>query len=95
MLVSCCHAHRCVVCDAIANFRGQAFHGGGYNYRLCPSNNPAGLTEQCFQSHHLKFAGESMLRWGGVDGKRKLYNATIVSDGTIPQGSTWVFLAWA
>ena len=65
----------------------------GYNYRLCPANNPAGLTEECFQSHHLNFVGESMLRWGGVAGKRKLFNATIVSDGTVPQGSTWVRLS--
>ena len=34
-----------------------------------------------------------MLRWGGVAGKRKLFNATIVSDGTVPQGSTWVRLS--
>merc|ERR1712124_129371 len=67
----------------------KAFHGGGYAYRLCPANNPGGLTEECFQQNHLKFVGESMLRWGGIEGKRKMFNATIISDGTLPQGSTW------
>ena len=28
-------------------------HGGGYSYRLCPSNEP--LTEECFQRHPLEF----------------------------------------
>ena len=30
-------------------------HGGGYRYRLCPSNES--LTESCFQQHELDFVG--------------------------------------
>jgi hypothetical protein len=29
-------------------------HGGGYSYRLCPSDSKT--TEACFQKHHLNFA---------------------------------------
>lgn len=65
----------------------KAFHGGGYAYRLCPSNSP--LTEKCFQAHHLDFVGQSAFRWGGVGGRQIAVNATDVSTGTTPAGSMW------
>ena len=33
-----------------------ANHGGGYAYRLCPLSDNE-LSEECFQSNHLSFAG--------------------------------------
>lgn len=64
-----------------------AFHGGGYQYRLCPADQE--LTEECFQKTPLQFVGQSSLRWGGVGGEQIWFNATDVSEGTIPTGSTW------
>lgn len=65
----------------------KAFHGGGYQYRLCPLDHE--LNEACFQSTPLKYVGQSSLRWGGVGGERLYFNATDVSVGTVPIGSTW------
>ena len=63
-------------------------HGGGYSYRLCPAGSH--LDEQCFQATPLPFAdGTSTLRWGGVGGRTHRFNATDVSVGTVPAGSTW------
>ena len=43
----------------------KAWHGGGYQYRLCPAGR--GLDEDCFQAHPVPFADHtSELRWGGV-----------------------------
>lgn len=66
----------------------KAWHGGGYQYRLCPSD--AALDEKCFQATPVPFAdGTSTLRWGGVGGRAHRFNATDVSVGTLPAGSTW------
>jgi len=65
----------------------KAFHGGGYQYRLCPASAP--LTEKCFQQTPLDFVGQSSLRWGGSGGKRIFFEATDVSEGTWPEKSTW------
>lgn len=63
-----------------------ANHGGGYQYRLCPKSEP--LTEECFQRMPLPFAGNTQtLRLG--DKKELQINATFVSVGTLPEGSTW------
>jgi hypothetical protein len=63
-----------------------ANHGGGYQYRLCPKSEP--LTEECFQRTPLPFAGNTQkLRFAN---KTELQiNATLVSVGTLPEGSTW------
>ena len=43
----------------------KAWHGGGYQYRLCPVGQT--LSEACFQALPLPFADNtSMLRWGGA-----------------------------
>jgi hypothetical protein len=64
-----------------------ANHGGGYQYRLCPSSSP--LTEECFFKRPLQFVGSQKLRWGGVHGEELEVNGTYVSEGTLPEGSTW------
>merc|ERR1712076_50189 len=43
-----------------------ANHGGGYQYRLCPADQP--LTEECFQKMPLPFVGMQSFRWNAVNG---------------------------
>ena len=63
-------------------------HGGGYQYRLCPAGSK--LTEDCFHKMPLPFEGLSSLRWGGkTAGKQLWFKGTYVSEGTLPEGSTW------
>merc|ERR1711975_66659 len=68
-----------------------ANHGGGYAYRLCPASD--NLTEACFQRHHLKFLGnKSWIRYISKDGKeenRTAISAVRVTEGTLPEGSSW------
>jgi len=63
----------------------QANHGGGYQYRLCPTSEP--LTEECFQKTPLPFTGMQSFRW--ADGVEIYFNGTYVSEGTTPPGSMW------
>jgi len=64
----------------------QANHGGGYGYRLCPSGEA--LTEECFQKHHLQFAGDtSVVHW--VNGTEVTIPLVKSSNGTTPAGSEW------
>jgi len=65
----------------------RANHGGGYQYRIAPANGE--LTEEVFQRTVLEPEGMSILQWGGKNGKQKPINATRVSEGTVPKGSTW------
>lgn len=60
-------------------------HGGGYQYRLCPANEP--LTEACFQKTPLPFSGHPIIRWD--NGTELQIKGTFVSEGTSPNGSTW------
>merc|ERR1712137_1486027 len=39
----------------------SAQHSGGYSYRLCPKDST--LSEECFQSNVLTFAGNSSIHW--------------------------------
>ena len=64
-----------------------ALDGGGYQWRIAPAG--VELTESAFQKMVLPFEGMSSLRWGGKSGKQLYFNATRVSTGTVPQGSTW------
>lgn len=62
-------------------------HGGGYQYRLCPANQP--LTEECMQKMPLEFdqaAGTSLV-WN--NGTRLPIKNVFVNTGTWPRGSTW------
>ena len=65
----------------------KAWHGGGYQYRIAPASGP--LNEAAFQKRPLQFVGPSSLRWGGAGGEQLFFNATDVSIGTTPAGSTW------
>jgi len=61
-------------------------HGGGYQYRLCPSSQP--LTEECFQQHPLPFADDvTTVHW--TDGREQEIKAKTTSTGTSPAGSQW------
>eukprot|EP00316_Scyphosphaera_apsteinii_P005353 CAMPEP_0119349492 /NCGR_PEP_ID=MMETSP1333-20130426/109577_1 /TAXON_ID=418940 /ORGANISM="Scyphosphaera apsteinii, Strain RCC1455" /LENGTH=263 /DNA_ID=CAMNT_0007362089 /DNA_START=323 /DNA_END=1114 /DNA_ORIENTATION=- len=61
-------------------------HGGGYQYRLCPADEP--LTEACFFRRPLEFVRDKQsLRWN--NGTRYSIKGTFVSSGTFPEGSTW------
>ena len=62
-------------------------HGGGYIYRLAPADAP--LTESTFDRMPLEFVGPSFLRWDGDPRTQLAFNATRVSVGTRPAGSTW------
>ena len=63
----------------------RANHGGGYQYRLCPSNS--NMTEECFQQTTMPFAGGSSMMLG--NGTMVKLNSTFVSEATLPAGSTW------
>lgn len=64
-----------------------ANHGGGYQYRLCPLTSQP-LTESCFQNMPLDFVkGQQFLQWN--NGTRLKINPTYVSEGTVPENSTW------
>ena len=69
-----------------------ANHGGGYSYRLCPADEPGGVTEACFQRTPLAFdvARKQSFRWGGLNGTQVWFNGDYVSEGTNPPGSLWV-----
>ena len=67
-----------------------AQHGGGYSYRICPKKAGQVLSEECFQAHPLEFTGAThTIRYN--DGSRKDFaiNASTVSEGTKPAGSSW------
>jgi len=69
-------------------FALTANHGGGYQYRLCPSGGDQ--TEQCFQNTPLEFHGNTT--WVQVADRSSTRVATAavrVTEGTVPAGSTW------
>jgi len=69
-----------------------ANHGGGYQYRLCPTPS-AGymkLTEECFQKMPLNFSGHTQWIQYGTDKKsRQGFKANRTREGTFPKGSQW------
>ena len=80
---SCTHLHLHQLCVRTV----RTNHGGGYQWRIAPASGP--LTEATFQKTPLPFEGKSSLRWGGKTGKQMYFDATYVSEGTTPAGSTW------
>merc|ERR1719352_1689402 len=65
-------------------------HGGGYQYRLCPTNEP--LTEECFQRHPLEFdRTKQVLKWNNGTLEYPMGSKAIFVDGDAvrPRGSTW------
>merc|ERR1712046_10173 len=65
-------------------------HGGGYQYRLCPANEP--LTEEGFQRHPLEFdRTKQVLKWNNGTLEYPMGSKAIFVDGDAvrPRGSTW------
>lgn len=62
-------------------------HGGGYQYRLCPADQP--LTEDCFMRGALDFVrGSQALEW--KNGTRAAVSEPqYIDEGVIPVGGTW------
>jgi hypothetical protein len=70
------------------SWRISANHGGGYAVRLCPLTSEQ--TEECFQSHHLPFEGDSTwIQFGGNSADRTMIRANRTTTGTNPSGSQW------
>ena len=62
-------------------------HGGGYQYRLCPADEP--LTEACFQRTPLEFATDQQgVVFKGSSHSWVPVNGTFVTEGTQPAGET-------
>jgi len=63
----------------------SAQHGGGYSYRLCPKGSQ--ITEECFQSNTLTFAGQnSTIKFeSGAQPDSKIPTRTYVA----PDGTQW------
>ena len=75
-----------------------ANHGGGYQYALCPANDP--LNEECFHKTPLQYVdGKQVLRYmylndtlpagHPANNTEVTIDAVRVSEGTVPAGSTW------
>ena len=67
-------------------------HGGGYQYRLCPADEP--LTESCFQgAQHPNGGPLPFVRNRQAllfpNGTRFPLRGTFVDQGVVPPGSTW------
>eukprot|EP00521_Asterionellopsis_glacialis_P012969 CAMPEP_0195293008 /NCGR_PEP_ID=MMETSP0707-20130614/11408_1 /TAXON_ID=33640 /ORGANISM="Asterionellopsis glacialis, Strain CCMP134" /LENGTH=477 /DNA_ID=CAMNT_0040353615 /DNA_START=69 /DNA_END=1502 /DNA_ORIENTATION=+ len=63
-------------------------HGGGYQYRVCPTNDDSPLNEECFEANPLQFASsEHIVKLGSS--KEFTIPAMDVTEGVRPQGSTW------
>lgn len=75
----------------------SANHGGGYSYRVCPKTSQ--ITEECFQSHVLRFANKNHhIVYGDVRNPRGApvqmpeqleIPMVLVTEGTHPSGSHW------
>lgn len=75
--------------EAVVSFNIRNNHGGGYQYRLCPSSQA--LTEDCFMKHPLEFVKEkhSILFPNGTSTP---IAGVFLNEGTLPEGSTWARL---
>lgn len=64
-----------------------ANHGGGYIYRLCPSDSS--LSEECFQENILPFRGNVQILVDLDGNKVSEVEALRLATGTFPAGSEW------
>jgi len=76
-----------------------ANHGGGYSYRLCPKSG--NVSEECFQRHVLRFAGDKQwIQYGSMEQMGDALSDSValprvelplvrISNGTFPEGSEW------
>lgn len=65
-------------------------HGGGYQYRLCPSDGSIPVDEKCFTSMVVPFATNTTIirsPYGDFDDFE--IPVVDVNEGTFPEGSTW------
>jgi hypothetical protein len=69
----------------------QANHGGGYQYRLCPSSSES--SEACFQKMPLRFVGSTQwIQFGhGMDqnNRTEIPATTVTGNRVLPVDSTW------
>jgi hypothetical protein len=66
-------------------------HGGGYAYRLCKTDDPLGLTEECFQKGHLEFdRTKQVLKWNNGSLVYPMGDKAIFVDGNVTKsGGSW------
>ena len=68
----------------------SANHGGGYAFRLCPTDGSTPVTEACFRANHLAFVGNtSWIQHGNDTAGRQAFPTERLSAGTVPAGSQW------
>jgi len=80
----------------------NAFHRGGYAYRLCgpvEKGKEWMVNEQCFRDGHLKFVGDKKWRFKVSSGKDagnpdnwETHEAVKTNVGTNPEGSEWMMV---
>eukprot|EP00949_MAST-11_sp_MAST-11-sp1_P000722 g722.t1 len=66
-------------------------HGGGYQYRVCPTNNGnAKVNNECFEANPLRFADDKQTVHFSDGGAAPVtLTAVDVSKGVQPAGATW------
>jgi len=76
-------------------WKSNAYHRGGYAYRLCKVENKEywKVTEECFQQGHLNFAGNTTwlidFPWPYDDSRWYATDLITTTKGTTPEGSQW------
>ena len=66
-------------------------HGGGYAYRLCPTDQP--LTEASFKKHHLTSVQDKQQLLFPNGSRVAIPNPVFVNIGTVPPGADYRCLA--
>jgi hypothetical protein len=65
-------------------------HGGGYQYRVCPTGGGKPVTNDCFEENPLAFAdGEQTVHFSAAGNDPVKIVATDVSEGVRPAGAAW------
>ena len=62
-------------------------HGGGYQYRVCPTDKNNNINEACFEKNVLRFATKKHLV--ETNNKKISIAAVDVTEGVVPAGSSW------
>jgi len=76
--------------EAEVGYGVEANHGGGYQYRLCPTpKNKMDLTEACFMRMPLALGTKSWLQLHGDKNNRTEFTPLRTTVGTTPKGSQW------
>jgi hypothetical protein len=65
-------------------------HGGGYQYRVCPTGSGKTVDNACFEANPLKFADTTQtVHFSAKDSDPVIITATDVSTGVQPDGASW------